>query len=58
MKYQILKQYIQGNDNIWVGAINEQDTIEIFNTLEEALIKLEELTSLNPDRGFKIVETQ
>ena len=58
MKYQILKQYLPGNDKIWVGAISEEDTIEIFNTMEEAILKLEELTALNPGRGFKIVEVE
>lgn len=58
MRYQILKQYLPGNDSVWVGAISEQDTIEIFNTMEEAILKLEELTALNPGRGFKIVEVE
>lgn len=56
MKYQIYKQYLPGNDSVWVGAISEEDSIEIFDTIEQAEIRLEELKTLNPDRGFKIVE--
>lgn len=56
MKYQILKQYLPGNDSVWAGSIGEGDPLEIFDTLEEALVRLEELQNLNPGRGFKIVE--
>lgn len=56
MKYQILKQYIPGNDSVWVGAIGAEDKLDIFDTLEEAEARLEELKALNPERGFKIVE--
>jgi hypothetical protein len=56
MEYQILKQYLPGNDNIWVGAISSEDDLELFETLEEAEIRLEELETLDPTRGFKIVQ--
>lgn len=56
MKYQILKQYIPGNDSVWVGAIGNGDSIEIFDTLQEAEAKLIDLKSEDPTRGFKIVE--
>lgn len=56
MKYQIMKQYIPGNDSVWVGAIGNGDSIEIFDTIEEAEARVAELQSLDPDRGFKIVE--
>jgi hypothetical protein len=56
MKYQILKQYIPGNDSVWVGAIGNGDDIEIFDTLQEAEIRLTQLEIEDPTRGFKIVE--
>lgn len=58
MKYQILKEYIPGNDKVWVGSIGNEDKLEIFDTLQEAQAKLIELQNLNPDRGFKIVEKE
>lgn len=58
MKYQILKQYVPGNDSVWVGAIGNGDSIEIFDTLEEAETRLAELQAQDPERGFKIVEKQ
>lgn len=56
MTYQILKQYIPGNDVVWVGAIGNGDSIEIFDTLEEAEARLIQLKAQDPTRGFKIVE--
>lgn len=58
MKYQILKQYVPGYDSIWVGAIGEEDQLEIFDTLKEAQTRKAQLENLNPDRKFKIVEVQ
>ena len=58
MRYQILKQYIPGNNSIWVGAISTEDSIEIFDTLQEAENRMQELIFLNPGREFKIVETE
>lgn len=56
MKYQILKQFIPGNDSIWVGALSAEDNLELFETLEEAEIRLQELKTLDSTRGFKIIE--
>lgn len=58
MKYQILKQYMPGNDSVWVGSTGQGDPLEIFDTLQQAEVRLLELRELNPDRGFKIVERQ
>ena len=54
MKYLILKQFIQGNDQIWVAKLNEADPIYIYNTIEEAEAKKAELEQDDPARGFKI----
>jgi hypothetical protein len=58
MKYQILKQFIPGNDSVWVGAIGESDKIEIFDTFSKAETRLAQLQASDPTRGFKIIEVQ
>lgn len=58
MKYQILKQYIPGVDTVWVGALNPNDSLEVFNTLLEAETRLTQLKKQDPNRGFKIVERE
>lgn len=58
MKYLILMQFIPGNDQIWVERLNPGDPIYIYDTLEEAEAKKEELQLADPTRGFKIVEVQ
>jgi len=58
MKYQILKQYIPGNDKIWVGSLGTNDPLHIFSTLQQAETKMNQLKSADPTRGFKIVEYQ
>lgn len=54
MKYLILKQFIPGNDQIWVAKLNEADPIYVYNTIEEAEAKKAELEQDDPARGFKI----
>lgn len=54
MKYLILKQFIPGNDQIWVAKLNEADPIYVYNTIEEAEAKKAELEEDDPARGFKI----
>lgn len=67
MKYIILKQYIpvdteQGDPfwaqrQIWVEKLNSDDTVDEFNTIEEAEIKKTQLELSDPSgRIYKIVE--
>jgi len=56
MKYLILKQFIPGNDQIWVAKLNESDPIYVYDTVEEAEIKKAELEAADPTRGYKIAE--
>lgn len=58
MKYTIVKQYIPGNDQIWVSQLDETDQIHQFDTLQEAIIKLAEIQPLDPEREHKIVEVE
>jgi hypothetical protein len=56
MKYYILKQFIAGSQ-IWVSKLNEEDTVDEFDTLEEAENKKVELESSDPSgRVYRIVE--
>lgn len=57
MKYQILMQFIPGNDQIWVSKLGPNDPEYVYDTLEEAEAKKLELEAADPTRGFKIVET-
>lgn len=58
MKYQIFKQFIPGNDQIWVAATKQDGELEIFDTLEQAEVRVVELQELNPGTVFKIIEKQ
>lgn len=65
-KYAIQKQYIpvgQSNDptwasrQIWVFKINSEDTVDDFDTLEEAQSKRDELEENDPTpRVYRIIE--
>lgn len=50
--YQIQKQFIPGNDSIWVVQLTPEDTIFTFETEEEALAKVTELTSIDTEGRF------
>lgn len=54
MKYMILKQFIPGNDQIWVAKLNDSDPEYIYDTFEEAEAGKAILESEDPSRGFKI----
>lgn len=56
MKYVILKQFIPGNDQIWVEKLDADDSSYAFDTLQEAVVKIDELQLVDPTRRFKIVE--
>ena len=55
MVYRILKQFIPGNDNLWVAKLNASDTVFEYDTLEEAETKLSELQENDSEgRSYKI----
>lgn len=56
MKHVIMKQFIPGNDQIWVEKLDPNDTEYIYDTLEEAEAKKQELEANDPNRGFKIIQ--
>lgn len=47
--YSIQKQYIPGNDSIWVQQLTPEDTIYSFETEEETLAKIAELDSTDTE---------
>jgi hypothetical protein len=52
--YVVLKQFIPGNDQIWVAKLNESDTEYIYPTEQEAIDKAAELQAADPDgRQYK-----
>jgi hypothetical protein len=57
MSYIIQKQFIPGNDSIWVQQLNESDSIYSFETTEEAESQLTALQSADTEgRSYQIVE--
>jgi hypothetical protein len=50
--YTIQKQFIPGNDSIWVQQLTPEDEIFTFETEEEALAKMTELTSTDTEGRF------
>ena len=56
MKYLILKQFLPGNDQIWVAKLDEADPVYVYDTIEEAEAKKAELEQDDPARGFRITD--
>lgn len=53
--YQIQKQFIPGNNSIWVVQLTPEDPIFTFETEEEAQAKADELTSSDTEgRSYRI----
>lgn len=46
--YVVLKQFIPGNDQIWVAKLDADDPEYIFDTEAEAQAKAEELQAADP----------
>ena len=63
-KYKVLKQkYTTADnipqsfiDNIWVGKINDDDTLDIFDFYAEAKYFADQLKQQNSERNYKVVE--
>jgi hypothetical protein len=52
--YIVLKQFIPGNDQIWVAKLNPDDPEYIYPTEQEAIDKAAELQAVDPDgRQYK-----
>ena len=52
--YVVLKQYIPGNDQIWVAKLNPEDTEYVYPTEQEAIDKAAELQANDPSgRQYK-----
>ncbi len=47
--YTIQKQFIPGNDQIWVTQLTSEDTPYEFETEEEAQTKVNELNSIDTE---------
>lgn len=57
MAFIIQKQFIPGNDSIWVQQLDENDSIHSYELIEEAEVQLAELQDADTEgRAFQIVE--
>ena len=56
MAYKILKQFQPNTKNVWVEKLSADDTIDIFESQEDAQTKVDQLTSIDSTRQYKIVE--
>jgi len=56
MEYYVHKQLIPKNNFIWVLQLDSNDTIDVFETLEQAQSKIGELISKeeNINRAYKV----
>jgi hypothetical protein len=53
--YTIQKQFIPGNDSIWVQQLTPEDEIFTFETEAEAQTKADELTSADTEgRTYRV----
>ena len=56
MAYKILKQFQPNTKNVWVEKLSADDTVDVFESQEDAQTKVDELTSIDSTREYKIVE--
>ena len=56
MAYKVLKQFQPGSATVWVEKLSNTDTVDIFDTLDEAENKKSELEAADTTRKFKVVE--
>jgi hypothetical protein len=55
--WQVQKQYIPGNDVIWVAQMLIEDPIHNFDTEAEAQAKADELQAADTDgRSYRVVQ--
>jgi hypothetical protein len=56
--YVVLKQFIPGNDQIWVTKLDANDPEYIYDNLEETILKAEELEAADTSgRKYKASPT-
>jgi hypothetical protein len=56
MKYIIQQQFIPLNDQIWVTKLNQEDEDFLFDTIEDAEVKVTELQESDPTgRKYKAI---
>lgn len=54
--YVVLKQFLPGNDQIWVAKLDESDPEYIYDNEQEAIDKAAELQATDPTgRQYKAV---
>lgn len=56
MAYKILKQFQPNTKNVWVEKLSADDTVDVFESQEDAQTKVDELISIDATREYKIVE--
>jgi len=57
MAFVIQKQFIPGNSSIWVQQLDENDSIDLFDTIEEAEAQIATLQAADTEsREFQVVE--
>ena len=57
MKYTIQQQFIPLNDQIWVTKLNQEDDDFLFDTIEEAEAKVNELEGSDATgRKYRVIE--
>jgi hypothetical protein len=57
--YIVLKQFILGNDQIWVTKLDENDSEYIYPTEQEAMDKADELQNTDATgRQYKVAFNQ
>lgn len=56
MKYTIQQQFLPLNDQIWVVKLNQEDEDYLFDTIEDAEVKVTELQESDPTgRKYKVI---
>jgi|14BtaG_2_1085337.scaffolds.fasta_scaffold03366_2 hypothetical protein len=56
MPFKVLKQFKPESATVWVERLTESDSIDEFDTIEEAQSKKTELETADNSRLYKIVE--
>jgi len=52
--YQIQKEFIPGNPQIWVARLDPSDPIYEYNNESEAQAKADELAASDPGRAYRV----
>ena len=52
--YQVQKEFLPGNTQIWVAQLNPDDPIYEYDTEPEAQAKADELAAGDPTRAYRV----